>query len=441
VQRFVAVAAAVSAAGCNDAILVKVASDRPPGAIDAFCLGVADSSLHGGQFGRAYRLEGKIATLPQTLRVEAGDADSALAWVRGDRGGVPVARAEAKIDFGSDVTLGMDRCARAPSSAPQMRGAAMGPPAARLAASVGAGGTLVVAVAPGMSAVLDGRSGGLAVAEAPAPPAGNPVAIVAADLDGDCDDDIVIATDGAPPELWLRDLGVFTDAGPIGTTGATALAAGDVDRDGDIDLIIASGASVRLLLNDGGVLGNPVSLPNGGRVVAASALAMGDLDGDGNPDLVAGQAGQPLVAWVGGPTGTFAAADAAVPPVPLDVESLALADADGDFDPDLVVAVRGAPPRLYIDRDGLLEDQTFVRLPPMLPNAHALAVGTWDNGCEPDLAIAGDAAPTLRGQETGKFVAEMPAPTATDVILADIDDNGVLDALMATADGVVWLAR
>jgi len=96
---------------------------------------------------------------------------------------------------------------------------------------------------------------------------------------------------------------------------------------------------------------------------------------------------------------------------------------------------------LFIDRDSL-EDRSQVVLPQPAAVAHAIAIGGWDAGCPPDLVIAGDAAaPALDGQTTGMFVAEAPGPSATDVVLADIDDDGDLDAIFATPNGVVWLAR
>ena len=91
---------ALALAACTDAVTLEIAGDRPvPTAIDALCVGIADTDTSGGQFGSPYRLEGDLDHLPQTLRVEPGSASDAWAWVRGDRGGVPVARAAARVDF------------------------------------------------------------------------------------------------------------------------------------------------------------------------------------------------------------------------------------------------------------------------------------------------------------------------------------------------------
>lgn len=436
--RFVLICAVL--AGCNDAIVVEVTSDRPvPSAIDHVCFGVADDATTGGQYGRNYPID----KLPQSLRIEPGNADRALAWVRADRGGVPVARAAGELDFSSDLSLALDACVKGPGGAPKTMGAAAGPATAKLAASQGRGGTLVVAIGADGASVLDAKSGALVATAAPTPPPGVPRAIIATDLDGDCDDDLVIITDGAAPTVWMRDGAGFAEAGTIGGSIVAAAAAADVDQDGRVDIVLGYAGTLELWLNDGA--GNfthaTQALSGGGKVNGVSALALGDVDGDGFPDLIVGQAGGPLAAWLGS-AGTFAAATSIVPAVPLMVESLAFADADGDFDPDLAVSITGAPLRLYIDRDGHLEDQTHVRLTGTIPTAHAVAFGGWDDGCEPDAVIAADAgAPTLKGQPTGIFAETEPAPAATDVIMADIDDDGDLDALLSTPDGVVWLAR
>ena len=133
-------------ASCDDAITLEVASDRPiPRSLDAICVGIADTREIGGHLGQLYRLQGALATLPQTLRVDPGRADSAFLWVRGDRGGVPVTYASAKSDFGGDVRIALDRCPVGRAGAPAPMGNPVGPARARLVASHGSG-NLVVAL-------------------------------------------------------------------------------------------------------------------------------------------------------------------------------------------------------------------------------------------------------------------------------------------------------
>jgi len=430
------------AAACTDAITLEVASDRDiPKGLDAICLGIADASAQGGQFGRAYPLTGKLATLPQTLRVEPGTADGAFAWVRGDRGGVPVLGTSAKLDFSTDVSLALDRCVKGPAGSPSTRGDPVGPTSARLAVSQGAGGTVIIAVGA-TAEILDAKGSALVSSVAPELPPGTVVEVIAADLDGDCDDDVIVATSDGPPALWRRDGLTFTEVASLGTTAIDAVAAADVDRNGTIDLVTGAGSTLTLWRNDGsGTFSDRSTIANPGRATSIRAIALGDVDGDGFPDLVVGQRGDPLVAWLG--TGTFQAADGVISPVPLDVSRLVLADIDGDYDPDLAVAVAGGPLRLFINREGLLEDQSFVRLPQPAPVAHAVAIGGWDAACEPDAIVASDAGgPALHGtgQDTA-LTADGTLPPATDIVMADVDDDGDLDAIVAGGNGVQWLAR
>ena len=432
------------AASCDGAITLEVAGDRPiPRSLDAICVGIADTSEVGGHLGQLYRLEGALSTLPQSLRVDPGRADSAFLWVRGDRGGVPVAYSLVKTDFGGDVRIALDRCPAGRSSAPGLRGDAAGPANARLVASHGSGNIVVAIGAEAI--IIDADDDSLSVAAGPPLPAGNVVAAIAIDVDGDCDDDLVVATDGEAPIVWRRNHRNFTLGEPLASAPQAALAAADIDRDGDIDLVTGVGATLSLWYNDGAgkFTHDDEDLKANGRVTSVRALALGDVNVDGNADLIVGQNRAPMTAWLGGTSGLFEENDGVVPPVPLDVLSLSLADADGDedLDPDLAVSVRGAPMRLYIDREGQLEDQSFVRLPQPAPIASAIALAGWDAGrCEPDALIAGTESFALHG-EPDAFSVEAMLDAANDVVMIDLDEDGDLDAILATPEGVRWLAR
>jgi hypothetical protein len=434
-------------AGCDGAITLEIAGDRPiPRALDAICVGVADTSESGGHHGQRYALTGELASLPQTLRIEPGDASSAHLWVRGDVGGAPVAWASTRTSFDGDVRLALEKCPLGHAGAPSPQGDAVGPADARLVASYGSG-NLVLAL--GAESMIIDASGAQATASAGPPlPAGTLVAAIAIDVDGDCDDDVVLATDAEPPVVWRRDHGGFTPGAVIGTAPQAALAAADVNDDGAMDLVTGRGASLGLWYNDGSgqfVLDDE-DLRAAGRVSAVSALALGDVNGDGNADLIVGQAGAPMTAWLGGINGGFDANDGVVPPVPLDALELTLADADGDaeLDADLAVAVRGAAPKLYLSREGQLEDQSFLRLPrdPAPPAAHAIALGNWDaSRCYPDAILAADAESVVLHGDKDAFTFDGALAAASDVVMIDVDEDGDLDAILATPEGVRWFAR
>jgi hypothetical protein len=437
--RALGLAASAAAAGCGGpAVTLTIDGDREvPGELDALCVGVADHALDGGSFGRTYRLEGRLDRLPQTLAVEAGGASSALAWARGYRGGVVVAGDVANLDFDDDVTLRLDRCPRA-HAGEIVEVAATAMPASKLVTSTGQGGTLALALTAGGVAVID--DAGQALGETPLDGVTGD-AMLAFDADGDCDDDLALPA-ASGTTLWLREGRDFV-AGP-GLPGAAVMVALDVDRDGDQDLVGGAGAALTLYENDGagGFAPNPGGIA-GGAFSDVRALAAGDVDGDGNADLIVGQNGAPPVALVGDASGTgvLSAASGVFPPVALDVRGLAPADVDGDLDLDLVVALESAAVRIYINRDGRLEDQSFVRLPQPAPAVVAAVAGDWDGDCVPDLILAGTSSSTLRGGADGTFASERSLVEASAAALADLDDDGDLDLLLAGPGGVRWYRR
>jgi len=424
-------------------VLVVVDGDRAvPDELDAFCLALGDRDPGGGQFGRLYRLEGELAALPQSLAVEAGGASSAIAWVRGYRRGVEVARARAGVDFGGDVTLRLDRCAAGSSAAPESAATA-GPLDAHLVPVLGRGGAAAIAIAGGAAVLVDADATELRATDLGAV---GVVGAVARDADGDCDDDLALWTD-AEAHLWRRDADAYVDTGAFASLGVRAAAAADVDHDGDQDLVLGAGATLRLYGSGAdGLTEDAAAIPSG-TVTDVTALALGDLDGDGNPDLVVGQGATtaaPPRAFLADPSGAgvFTPAPAILPEVDLQVRDLALADLDGDADLDLAVALDGAAARLYVNRGGLLEDQSFVRLPQPAPTAAAVAAADWNGDCLPDLALAATAgSQLLRGADRGTLVVDADAAAASSAAFVDIDDDGDLDLLLATPDGVAWIRR
>lgn len=416
-----------------------------PDELDAICLAVADTNPSGGHFGRSYRLEGELASLPQSLAVEAGGASSADAWVRGYLGGAEVAFDRAGVDFSGDLTLRVDRCTSGPDG-PVVEVATRNVPVQpAMAVVIGRGGVRVAAAHPEGGLVVDGEGGELAPGGLL--PSAGAIGLVAIDADGDCDDELV-AWSADRATLFTSDAADYADAGEVAAFAIRAGAAADVDRDGDQDLVLGGGGELRLYRSDGtgGFSHDAAAIP-GGIVTDVTTLALGDLDGDGNPDLIAGQgdvAGAPPRVFLADPSGggTFAMSPAVLPEVDLRIRGLALADADGDADLDLAVALAAAPVRLYINRGGRLEDQSFIRLPQPAPEAAAVVAGDWNGDCFPDLVLAAPAATRLfAGAEDGMFVDDGAVDGADAAVLADIDDDGDRDLVLGHAGGMTWLRR
>jgi hypothetical protein len=150
-----------------------------------------------------------------------------------------------------------------------------------------------------------------------------------------------------------------------------------------------------------------------------------------------------LRAFYGDPAGagTFVGAPSVLPDDGVAVRALRLADADGDLRPDLWVAVEGGPARLYMARAGRLENQSYPRLPQPAPVASGFAVGGWDDDCAADAAVAATPGALWRGNGSGAQLADGAAPASNAAELVDLDDDGDLDLVLATPQGVTWLSR
>lgn len=182
-------------------------------------------------------------------------------------------------------------------------------------------------------------------------------ALLAVDLDGDLDEDVVLSSEGVVK--WLENDGAGNYAPPVALTngsGVDSIAAVDIDGDGALDLVVTdgSGGEVAWFAN-GGAAGF------GSKTVVAASLAnplvvrAGDLDGDLDLDLVVGTFDDQSVTWyenVDG-AGTFASAQLLSAAEP-GVRALFLADLDQDSHLDvLVVSPNDGRVAWFENTDGL----------------------------------------------------------------------------------------
>ncbi len=126
----------------------------------------------------------------------------------------------------------------------------------------------------------------------PAPVAGGPSAIVAADLNGDGVRDLAVASQNFNQLTFLRNngSGSFVEPGssPEAVGGFPAsVTAADFDGDGDRDLAVANLNSDNVTILRNGGSGNFVEPGSSPETAGDSpvSVASADLDGDGDPDL------------------------------------------------------------------------------------------------------------------------------------------------------------
>ncbi|MBI5868086.1 MAG: HYR domain-containing protein [candidate division Zixibacteria bacterium] len=169
-----------------------------------------------------------------------------------------------------------------------------------------------------------------------------PQSVYAADLDGDGDRDLAVATGGLVAVLKNNGNGTFAAAVNYVTGGAAvSVVAVDLDADGDRDLAVAnnSPSNVAILKNNGnGTFTVPTNYAAG---ASAASICTADLDADGDFDLaVANQGGANVSVLKNNGNATFAAPvnyGAGANPT-----AVYTADLDGDTDFDLAVANNSA---------------------------------------------------------------------------------------------------
>ena len=282
------------------------------------------------------------------------------------------------------------------------------------------------------------------------------VHVIAADLDGDGDQDVLAASAGDDKVAWYRNGGTGT-FGPQGVisnqaNGAWFVAAADLDGDGDLDVLSASQNDNKIAwypnTNGKGLFGAP-------RIVTTAAdkpvaLAVVDLDGDSDLDVASASSGDDRIAWYENAdgSGTFGPLQA-ITTAAEGAAFVAAADLDGDGDLDVLSA------SVFDDTIAWYEklDGTDGFGPEQAIDATAfqvLQVRAADLDADSDLdvlaAVAGEDTvvwyENLDGRATfgPPQVVTAAADGATSAIAADLDGDGDLDVVSTaqTADQVAW---
>jgi hypothetical protein len=189
---------------------------------------------------------------------------------------------------------------------------------------------------------------------------------------------------GSPPVLSMRAGDVTESFGPpveIGPYGGTPLA-GDLDGDGDDDLVMAGGSNATVLINDNAVFS---AQPSVNLLFPIGAATLGDPDDDGDLDLVTGTlGGGNTIAQVfpGDGAGGLGAPDAF--PISNYTAYAAARDVDADgIDDLLLVANSGTLTFLHSNGDGTMEGEDVTAVDGCL-NARGLVAEDINDDCIPD---------------------------------------------------------
>jgi len=276
-----------------------------------------------------------------------------------------------------------------------------------------------------------------------------------ADVDGDGDLDLVVATEFGRNLLLINDgAGHFTDESaarmpqPVHDTEDIGVA--DFDGDGDLDIIFVAedDQTNELYLNDSsGVFADASDrIPVTG---TSNAVLVMRVDDDAHPDILIGNAGQNVVLINDGTAHFVDEAASRLPPDLRTTQDLEAGDIDGDGDLDLIEGNETGNRVLLNDGTGVFTDVTgtHLPLPPAGEETREADLGDVDGDGDLDLFLAnvtfGAGRPSWNrlllndggGIFTDVSATHLPAiaQNTVDGDLVDVDDDGDLDIVTAQA--------
>ncbi len=304
--------------------------------------------------------------------------------------------------------------------------------------------TFTDATADALKSAAGGPQGGGA---APAQSAGG---ITLFDLDGDFDEDLLVA-DGSSLRLYRNDGGRFTDITAAAKLEARSsgrpigAAAGDYDNDGKIDLCILTDQGLRLLHQGAAGAFEEVpatALGPAGANTPGRTVAFVDVDHDGDLDLVVAGSG-PVRLLRNNGNGAFAdiASAAGMGTAASPTIAIVPTDYDNRRDIDLALVGETAPALFQNRRDGTFRDVAKDVGLAISGSIRGVAAGDVNKDGFTDFIF-------LRGAELamfamsdgrGRFTTSAAPPETAGLVAAqfvDYDNDGLLDLLGAAPNGL-----
>ncbi|MFN8440658.1 MAG: VCBS repeat-containing protein [Caldilineaceae bacterium] len=259
------------------------------------------------------------------------------------------------------------------------------------------------------------------------------------DLDGDLDQDVVIAQGDQQSLIFLNDgTGHFPVTRTLGAADSfvTMLELGDVDDDGDLDIAAVAAGQSTVFVNDGtSNFTQLLRFSSAGD--ATTAVELADLDGDHDLDLIAAGDSGPNLIYVNRGAGNFTVPHA-FGLATANAKQIEVGDLNGDQQLDLIVAgglTNNAPNVLYFgDGNGSFPVSATFGSPDSI---YSIAIGDMDGDRDLDVVAGGKfAAPSLvyLNDGAGNLTPGSIFDAGTDgqlskmvVGVGDLDNDGDLD--------------
>ena len=219
-------------------------------------------------------------------------------------------------------------------------------------------------------------------------------------------------------------------------TGAWAV---DIEADGDLDIVMGAASGVPTVLrNNGDGTFLPIHPFEG--ISGIRGFAWADVDGDGNPDAAIIDGAGHLHIFINQRQGQFR--ERALPANLPATKALAVADANNDGVLDfLAVQADGSIVRISDKNEGESWDIVeLVKAPPLVGEVRLLIADLDNNGAS-DLILATSTGPQVwLGDQKGVFTALKQPGSASIFAAADVSNDGRLDLIGLSTDGQVMQA-
>ena len=281
--------------------------------------------------------------------------------------------------------------------------------------------------------------------------------VVAADMDGDGDLDIVSGSFYDDTIAWYENDGAANPswtAANIATSadGVEAVYVADMDGDGDLDIVSASSYddTIAWYENDGAADPSWTAADIATSADGAESVYVADMDGDGDLDIVSASYIDHTIAWYendGAADPSWTAADIATSADT--ARGVYVADMDGDGDLDIVSASAGDDTIAWYENDGAADPSwTAADIATSADSAQSVYVADMDGDGDLDIVSASWDDDTIAWYENDG--AADPSWTAADiattadganlVYVADMDGDGDLDIVSASYndDTIAW---